>query len=131
MQVYYYTRTGRSEAIAQSIAQSKGTVAHKIEDAQNWSGAIGFLKGGYAASKKQATAVRYAPPVAGEPLVLVFPVWAGDVPPAVRTFLEEVGSTHVTAVPTSLGTQLKQPERFAAVYALVGKEIAPPPALMG
>jgi flavodoxin len=120
--VYYFTRTGDSRKIAQSIAAQTGGTVFPIEDGQDWSGVGGFLRGGrYAAGKKTLPAV-YEKPQEGDAVYLCFPIWAGSFPPAVRTFVGEVGRGRIVAVFTSMSSHLKDSEGFAKVVEVIGKD---------
>ena len=129
MQVYYFTRTGRSKKIAEELAERYETKAQEIADDVNWQGAMGYLKAGYEAFKKETRPARYNKPTADEELILVFPVWAGTFPPAVRTFLEREGRAKVICMPTSIGSKLNDRDGFAKVIDLVGKEIETPTSI--
>ncbi len=87
MQIYYFTRTGRCEKIANEIAKANGATANKITDEKDWSGAGNFLRGGFMSSTKKQVPIKFSPVNENEDLVLVFPIWAGSFPPAVRSFL--------------------------------------------
>ena len=112
MQVYYFTRTGRSKKVAEELAERYETKAQEIADDVNWQGAMGYLKAGYESFKKETRPARYNKPTADEELILVFPVWAGTFPPAVRSFLEREGRTKVICMPTSIGSKLKDRDGF-------------------
>ena len=49
MLIYYFTRTGRSKQIAETLAQKLGIAALPITDGKNWSGILGYLRAGFAA----------------------------------------------------------------------------------
>ena len=125
MQVYYFTRTGRSKKVAEELAERYETKAQEIADDVNWQGAMGYLKAGYEAFKKETRPARYNKP-ADDELILVFPVWAGTFPPAVRSFLEREGRAKVICMPTSMGSKLNDREGFIKVIDLVGKTITAP-----
>ena len=129
MQVYYFTRTGRSKQVAEELAERYETKAQEIADDVNWQGAMGYLKAGYESFKKETRPARYNKPVADEELILVFPVLAGTFPPAVRSFLEREGREKVICMPTSIGSKLKDREGFIKVIDLVGKEIETPASI--
>ena len=129
MQVYYFTRTGRSKQVAEELAERYETKAQEIADDVNWQGAMGYLKAGYESFKKETRPARYNKPVADEELILVFPVWAGTFPPAVRSFLEREGREKVICMPTSIGSKLKDRDGFIKVIDLVGKTIATPESI--
>ena len=126
MKVYYFTRTGRSQKIAGELAASLGTEAIRIMDGKNWDGAWGYLKAGFMAATGKSLSPQCTLPGEAEPSIVVFPVWAGGFPPAVKGFLEKAGRQNIIAVPTSLGGTLKDRSGFAEVIDLVGKEIAAP-----
>ncbi|MHC1717191.1 MAG: flavodoxin [Acidaminococcaceae bacterium] len=129
MQVYYFTRTGRSKKVAAELAERYDIKAQEIADDVDWQGPVGYLKAGYEAFKKETRPARYNKPTADEELILVFPVWAGTFPPAVRTFLEREGRAKVICMPTSIGSKLNDREGFIKVIDLVGKTITTPDAI--
>ena len=129
MQVYYFTRTGRSKKVAEELAERYGTKAQEIADDVDWQGPVGYLKAGYKAFRGEDLPARYNKPDAKDELILVFPVWAGTFPPAVRTFLEREGRAKVICMPTSIGSKLKDREGFIKVIDLVGKEIETPASI--
>ena len=129
MQVYYFTRTGRSKQVAEELAERYETKAQEIADDVNWQGAMGYLKAGYEAFQKETLPARYNKTVADEELILVLPVWAGTFPPAVRTFLEREGRAKVICMPTSIGSKLKDRDGFVKVIDLVGKTITTPESI--
>lgn len=129
MQVYYFTRSGRSKGIAEQLASHFQTQAEQIEDGVDWSGAGGYMKAGYfSASGKSLPATYHSPEPEGT-VALVFPIWAGTFPPAVRTFIDQVGRARIVCIPTSLGSKLKDRDGFAKVIDLVGKTISAPEEL--
>lgn len=76
-----------------------------------------------------AVSADYRKPEAGDDVCVVFPLWAGAMPPAVKTFVKEVGGENITAVVTSLGSTLKKRDGFRKVVDLVGEEIQLPEEL--
>ncbi len=133
MQIYYFTRTGESKQIAEQIAQKNGVVARKIDDGYDWDGKLNFIKGGAQAKKKVVATVDFEAPDQNNPIVLVFPLWAGTFPPAVRGFLAKVDGREITAVVLSAATSLNDAEKalFASVYEVKGKDKRPPNELIG
>ena len=129
MLIYYFTRTGRSKQIAETLAQKLGIAALPITDGKNWSGILGYLRAGFAALRGKSLPAVYKAPTETEPVLLVFPIWAGGFPPAVRTFVQEVGRTQITALVTSLGSTLKDRDGFVKIIDLVGKDISAPEEL--
>lgn len=120
--VYYFTRTGDSKKIAASIASQTGGTCFEIEDRKSWKGPFGFLRGGFYASRKKSLPAFYEKPQAGDTVYLCFPIWAGSFPPAVRTFVSEVGRGNIIAVPTSMSSALADAQGFAKVLPVVGAD---------
>lgn len=126
MQIYYFSRTGRSKKIAEELAVRFGVEVRKIEDHRDWSGKINYMKAGAMAMSGKTISVTYEKPEATGDIAVVFPLWAGEMPPGVKTFVEEVGKGKITAIVTSLGSTLKKRKDFKKVIDLVGKEITMP-----
>ena len=126
MQIYYFSRTGRSRDIAMQLAQRYHTQARSIDDHKNWDGKVNYMKAGAAALSGKGIPVDYTKPDMSDDIVVVFPLWAGTMPPGVRTFVEAVGKENITAIITSLGSTMKRRDGFKKVIDLVGKEITAP-----
>ena len=126
MQIYYFSRTGRSRAIAEQLASRYHTAARVIDDHRNWGGAVNYIKAGAMALSGKAIPTDYMEPDMADSIVVVFPLWAGTMPPGVRKFVETVGKENITAVITSLGSTMKQRDGFKKIIDLVGKDITAP-----
>ncbi len=126
MQIYYFTRSHRSEKIAGELAERKGLKTNKIDDGQSWKGIVGFIRAGMYASRGKSIPCQYEPPMDGETIVVVFPIWASNFPPAVRTFIDQVGRDRIICIPTSGSSLLKDWEGFIRVIDLSGKNISAP-----
>lgn len=120
--VYYFTRTGSSKKIAASVAAQTDGTCFPIRDHKNWDGPFGFLRGGYYASGKKSLPAFYEKPQEGDRIYLCFPIWAGSFPPAVRSFVNEVGRERIVAVPTSMSSHLTDSVGFAGVIEVIGKD---------
>lgn len=130
MQIYYFSRTGRSKMVAEKLAQSYSVTAEAIDDHKDWTGKINYMKAGAMALSGKTVPVDYKKPDIADDIIVVFPLWAGAMPPAVKTFVEEVGQNRIIAVVTSLGSTLKKRDEFKKVYDLVGqKELTIPEEL--
>ena len=46
MQIYYFSRTGRSKKIAEELAGRFGVTARMIDDNREWGGKINYVKAG-------------------------------------------------------------------------------------
>lgn len=129
MQIYYFSRTGRSKKIAEELANHFEVTARIIDDDMNWDGKINYMKAGAMAMSGKTLPVKYVKPDMTDDIIVVFPLWAGAMPPGVKTFAEEVGQEKITAIVTSLGSTLKERDGFKKVIDLVGKEISAPETL--
>lgn len=126
MQIYYFSRTGRSKAIADQLASRYHTAARMIDDHKNWNGKVNYMKAGAMALSGKTIPVDYIEPDITDKIIVVFPLWAGTMPPGVKTFVETVGKENITAVITSLGSRMKQRDGFKKIIDLVGKDITAP-----
>lgn len=129
MQIYYFSRTGRSEKIAGQLAERYQTTARRIDDHRNWMGAINYMKAAVMALSGKKVKIDYIQPDMSDEIVVVFPLWAGTMPPAVKAFVENVPVENITAVVTSLGSTLKKRDGFKKVIDLVGENISAPEVL--
>ena len=124
MQVYYFTRTNRSKDVAEEIASHLSVKANMIKDEKKWDGVVNYIKGGALAAMKTTSVISCEAVNKEEKIVLVFPVWAGGFPPAVRTFVNENSKANIILVPTSLGSKIKEREGFSEIIDLVGRSIS-------
>ncbi|MFI3283633.1 MAG: hypothetical protein R3Y57_00975 [Erysipelotrichaceae bacterium] len=122
MIIYYYTRTGRSEIVAKTIAEKYEISIHEIRDDINWQGPLNYIKAGaYAGGKKRIPSIYEED--SDDDILLVFPLWAQGFPPAVRDFISKHHQKKIICVVTSLISKLKEREGFEQVIDLVGKEL--------
>lgn len=126
MQIYYFSRTGRSKAIAEQIAFRYHTTARMIDDHRDWNGKVNYLKAGAMACSGKVIPVDYIEPDMTDKIIVVSPLWAGTMPPGVKKFVQTVGKENITAIITSLGSRMKQRDGFKNIIDLVGKNITAP-----
>lgn len=126
MQIYYFTRTERSKKVAEKLAEHYQTTAKLIDDHKDWSGKVNYLKAGAMAMGGKGIPVDYEEPDPTDDIVVVFPLWAGAMPPAVKTFVNQVGQENIIAIVTSLGSTLTKRDGFKKVIDLVGKDLILP-----
>lgn len=122
MQIYYFSRTGRSKKVAEELAQRHSVSTEMIDDHRDWNGKINYMKAGAMALSGKTISVDYKKPDMADDIIVVFPLWAGTMPPAVKTFAEEVGQENIIAVVTSLGSTMTKRDGFKKVYDLVGQK---------
>jgi len=90
VKILFFSRNGNSSRIANKLAKRMHSEVAIIKDDINWKGPIGFLKGGFFASKWKTTNARIEPDIQLEEydkIVIVSPVWANNVAPAVYSLI--------------------------------------------
>lgn len=126
MQIYYFSRTGRSKTIAEQLASRYDIEARIIDDYKNWGGKVNYMKAGAMALSGRKIPISYLEPDISDEIIVVFPLWAGAMPPGIKTFVETVGKENITAIITSLGSTMKRRDGFKKIIDLVGKKITAP-----
>jgi len=89
--VVYYSRSGNTRDVAQSIAQEMSCDLEEIHDTQKRSGIIGWIKSGYQANRGKLTTLK---PLEKDPseydlVIIGTPIWAGYPSVPVKTYLIE------------------------------------------
>src|SRR4030042_2158407 len=90
--VIFYSRTGNTQFVAETIANISGAELQPVIDKRKRSGIVGWLLAGRDAFLGNKTEIedikldlkKY------DTIFLGCPNWAANLPPAIRTFLEEV-----------------------------------------
>jgi flavodoxin len=87
--VVYYTRTGKTKSVAETIATQLGADLEEIVDLKKRQGKIGWMLSGKDATRKSLTDI--APPTKNpadyELVVIGTPIWAWSPTPAIRTYI--------------------------------------------
>jgi flavodoxin len=118
--VVYFTRTGTSKRVAEKIANKLSCEAIQITDNMNWKGILGFLKGGYYASKNKHVDIEIHKNLDdADELIVVTPLWAGGVAPAIKTFLKTTTLDKIHLVVTSKGSNIENRSNFKSVSDIV------------
>jgi flavodoxin len=85
--VVFYSRTGHTKRVAETIADLLDCDKEELIDTQDRSGLIGFIRSGYQALRKDITILKDIN-VSGYDLVIIgTPVWVLTMATPVRTFL--------------------------------------------
>lgn len=89
--VVYYTRTGKTKFVAETIATELGAEIEEIVDLKKRVGKLGWLMGGKDATRKSLTEIA---PTTKAPqdydfIVIGTPIWAWSPTPAVRTYIKQ------------------------------------------
>lgn len=123
LKVIYFSRSGRSKAMAEQIAKATSAPLIEVTDTQNWSGLFGYLRAGrYTMTDKQ-----YAFSVSGEvqpddELIVLSPLWAGGPAQTIRLFLKDKNLKKVHLVLTSKGSTANKLDR--SLYSSVTDIVA-------
>jgi flavodoxin len=85
--VVYYSRTGHNEQMAFHLHEQMGGDLDQIVDTKNREGMFGCVM---AAIFKAKTRIQFSKdPSEYDQVVVVSPLWGGNLPPATRTYLSE------------------------------------------
>ncbi len=89
--IVYYSRTGHTKKVAESLAKELQCDVEEIVDTVNRSGPLGFLNSGRQASSKALTKLQ---PVTKDPskydlVIIGTPIWAKNMSSPVRTYISE------------------------------------------
>jgi flavodoxin len=89
--IAYYSRTGSNEIIAKKLQEKLRCDIEKIIDMKNRDGASCLFIGGMEAMFKKMTKIRLVQkdPAGYELVIVASPIWAGALPPAIRTYISE------------------------------------------
>jgi hypothetical protein len=127
-----YSHTGHTRDAGTRLASLLGPLAtvESIEALNPPVGAFGYMRGGFGALTGRAWPNRPVVPRAGQRLLVVgSPVWAGHLPPPVRSYLRQAAAAYplLAMLVTEGGSNLAAFN--ADVAAAAGKSIAAAAAL--
>ena len=89
--VVYYSRTGNTKSIAETIAVELGADIEEVVDLKNRQGKLAFLPAGRDAMRGKETEIAQTKrtPADYNLIIIGQPVWAGSPTPAIRTYLNK------------------------------------------
>lgn len=88
--VAYYSRTGKTKAVAVHLARMLGADLEEITEATSRSGAKGYLLAGRDAMLNRPATLTSSHDLSGRKIVVLgMPVWAFASPPAIRAFVRK------------------------------------------
>ncbi len=117
--VVYYTRTGNTRFVAETLAANMGADIEEVIDLKKRSGTFAYLTGGGDARRGKETDI--APtkrmPADYELVVVGSPVWAGRPAPAITTYLKrnDLSGKKVAVFFTKGGKGLQTAEQIRAL----------------
>ena len=128
--VVYYSRTGATRKVAEYIAKQLGVDMEEIIDMKKRSGIWGFIMGGRDALKRKGTEINEIKkdPSKYDLIIAGSPVWAGNIPPAIRTYLNQCKSNIKSLAFFATSGGSTQEKIFKEVRSLLDKDLV---SLMG
>lgn len=128
--VVYYSRTGNTKKVAEVISKTLKADLDEVVDLKNRRWLAGWIGGGRAAATKKLTEIKFKKDPSKYDLVVIgTPVWAGNMVPAVRTYLTKHKLRKVAFFATFGGREDKTFEEMekisskpVAVYGVKGKK---------
>lgn len=123
--VVYYSRTGVTRKVAEYIAKQLGADIEEIIDMKKRSGIWGFLIGGRDALKRKETKISEIKkdPSKYDLVITGSPVWAGNMAPAIRTYLNKSKPDIKSSAFFATSGGLTQEKIFNEVRSLLDKDI--------
>jgi len=121
--VVYFTRTGTCRRIAKLIADRLSLETVEIRDNHNWNGFIGYWTAGFYSSTHREVEIHINGDVSntGE-FILVTPVWAGSIVPAVKAFLKKYPRKQVHLVVSYNGSRISDRADFISIFDIPKSE---------
>jgi flavodoxin len=122
--VVCYSRTGNTKKVAEDIAAAINADVEVLIDKKDRSGMMGFLKSGKDASQEKLADIEVVKfdPAKYEMVILGTPIWAGNMAPALRTYItnNKQSFKSISAFTTSGGT--KPAKTIEKIETLAGKK---------
>lgn len=89
--IVYYSKTGNNKKLGEILKEKLNFTSEEIIDKKRREGILGFIVSGYDALFKRLTQIENLKQDIEnfEHIIIGTPVWAGNITPAIRTFLVE------------------------------------------
>lgn len=103
--ILYFTRTGHTKKTALNMHDALSADVYQLKDDVQWQGLFGFLRGGKYARQHKIVDIQYDQDCLNcQELIVLSPVWASTVTPAVHTFLQAHPDVHLVVI--NLGSNM-------------------------
>lgn len=132
--VVYFSRTGNTEKIAEYLIDITGADSYVIEAAEPYSDADIEYNNSDCRANKEQNDKSVRPVIAGEKIsldaydtvYLGYPIWWGQEPRIIDTFLESYDFSEKTVIPfcTSASSGISTSERNIAALVPIGEQLA-------
>jgi hypothetical protein len=116
--VVFFTRTGTCQRVAEKISDKLFCEAVQISDNKNWKGFLGFIKAGFYSSTNRNVKIDIPGNLldAVDDYIVVAPLWAGGLAPAIMALFRAIPIEKVHLVVTSDGSYLKNRLGYKSIY---------------
>ncbi|HML03583.1 MAG TPA: flavodoxin [Candidatus Bathyarchaeia archaeon] len=124
--VAYYSRTGNNEKLVNELQAKLGCDVEKIVDTVGRKGVWGWLKSGYQASREKMSRIEPTEKDPGEYglVIIAYPLWAGRMPPPIRTYISENKNKFSRVALMSVSGRAKvTAERFLTLKRLLERSL--------
>jgi len=120
--VLYFTRTENSQRIAEKISNELSCDLVQVTDHINYHGLFGYLKAGSYSMRNKHVDIEVLGDIDGlEEYVVVGPLWAGGLAPAVKTLLDQLPRNKVHLVVSSRKDPVEDRSGFLSVRDVTQK----------
>ena len=120
--IYYFTRTGNCKRIAEALSKKLSCESEQILDDQNWKGWLGWLKAGFYSSLDRKVKIQVPQDLQEiSEKIVVAPVWANKIAPAVRELLKLIPAGSVHLVISSIDTRFNELPDYLSVTHITQK----------
>jgi len=118
--VVYFTRTGNCKRIAEKISKKLECEMIQVTDNKKWSGVSGFMRGGFYSTMNRKVEIETSKKIEDyDELVVISPLWASGITPAIKKFLETVPMEKVNLVISSSGSILKEAKDYKSISNII------------
>lgn len=118
--VLFFTRTGNSKRIAEKLADKLSCQIIEVTDNMNWNGILGFIKGGYYASRNKVVVIKTSPELVDyDELIVISPMWANGLAPDIKELLKTVEKDKVHLVVLSSGSNISDESEYKSVDLII------------
>ena len=120
--VLYFTRTDNSKRVAEKIANKLSCELVQITDNINWKGIFGYIKAGFYSMTNKHVDIQFLGDLdAVEEYIIVGPLWAGGLAPALKTVLNQFPRDKVHLVVTSIESHVEDRSGYLSVDDITSK----------
>jgi len=120
--VIYYTRSNNSKRIAEKIANQLSCDLVQITDNIRWKGLFGYIKAGFYSMTNKQVDIQFLGDLDNvEQTIIVGPLWAGGLAPALRTLLDQFPRGKVHLVVSSIESQVEDRSGYLSVHHISKK----------